>query len=74
MKLPPEEGDCSSDLSQWHHCSNNRGLPDDVLIHAWEAIKNISFVFHQRSHNVVLEKENKIEELEEDSSSEDDKN
>lgn len=46
---PPENTDCTSHLSQWFHCSNNRGLPDSVLSEAWTASKCVSFVFHHRS-------------------------
>lgn len=49
IKNPPEESDCTSDLSQWFHCSNNRGLPDEVLSRSWDITKNVSFVFHHRS-------------------------
>lgn len=46
---PPENSDCTSHLSQWFHCSNNRGLPDSILSQAWTASKCVSFVFHHRS-------------------------
>lgn len=49
VKNPPEESDCTSDLSQWFHCTNNHGLPDDVLTRAWDKTQNVSFVFHHRS-------------------------
>lgn len=49
MKLPPEESDCTSDLSQWFHCASNKGLPDTVLSQAWDIVKSVSFVFHHRS-------------------------
>ncbi|XP_035271452.1 DNA repair and recombination protein RAD54-like [Anguilla anguilla] len=45
---PPEDSDCTSDLSQWHHCADKRGLRDAVLQASWDAA--VSFVFHQRSH------------------------
>ncbi|KAJ1169832.1 hypothetical protein NDU88_001720 [Pleurodeles waltl] len=46
---PPAEGsDCTSDLSQWNHCADKRGLQDSALYSAWDAA--ISFVFHHRSH------------------------
>ncbi|XP_023663173.2 DNA repair and recombination protein RAD54-like [Paramormyrops kingsleyae] len=48
VRPPPEDSDCTSDLSQWHHCSNKRGLADAVLQASWDGV--ISFVFHQRSH------------------------
>eukprot|EP00099_Drosophila_melanogaster_P013779 NP_476661.1 okra [Drosophila melanogaster] len=49
MKPPPEDTDCTSHLSQWYHCSNNRGLPDNILAQAWMDCKCVSFVFHHRS-------------------------
>uniref|UniRef100_H3CGJ1 DNA repair and recombination protein RAD54-like n=1 Tax=Tetraodon nigroviridis TaxID=99883 RepID=H3CGJ1_TETNG len=46
---PPAEGaDCTSDLSQWNHCFDKKGLRDQVLKACWDAA--VSFVFHQRSH------------------------
>ncbi|XP_068176206.1 DNA repair and recombination protein RAD54-like isoform X2 [Antennarius striatus] len=45
---PAEESDCTSDLSQWHHCFEKKGLRDQVLKASWDAA--VSFVFHQRSH------------------------
>jgi DNA repair and recombination RAD54-like protein len=48
--LPPEDSDCTSDLSQWFHCSNNRGLPDEILSKSWDITKSISFIFHHRSN------------------------
>lgn len=49
MNLPPENSDCTSDLSQWYHCSKNRGIPDEIISAAWDVTKNISFLFHHRS-------------------------
>uniref|UniRef100_F6QWJ9 Helicase C-terminal domain-containing protein n=1 Tax=Monodelphis domestica TaxID=13616 RepID=F6QWJ9_MONDO len=46
---PPAEGsDCTSDLAQWHHSADKRGIPDAVLLAAWDAA--VTFAFHQRSH------------------------
>ncbi|XP_068949198.1 DNA repair and recombination protein RAD54-like isoform X1 [Petaurus breviceps papuanus] len=46
---PPAEGsDCTSDLAQWHHSADKRGLPDAVLLAAWDAA--VTFAFYQRSH------------------------
>ncbi|XP_074122143.1 DNA repair and recombination protein RAD54-like isoform X1 [Sminthopsis crassicaudata] len=46
---PPAEGsDCTSDLAQWHHSADKRGLSDEVLLAAWDAA--VTFAFHQRSH------------------------
>jgi DNA repair and recombination protein RAD54 and RAD54-like protein len=55
IKLPPEGSDCTSNLSQWYHCSNNRGIPDDILSKAWDATNHISFVFHHRSARQEVE-------------------
>lgn len=55
MKLPPEDSDCTSDLSQWFHCSNNKGLPDTVLSQAWDIAKSVSFVFHHRSATAEIQ-------------------
>ncbi|XP_072430600.1 DNA repair and recombination protein RAD54-like isoform X2 [Chiloscyllium punctatum] len=48
VRRPPEGSDCTSDLSQWNHCADKRGLRDMVLQSAWDAA--ISFVFHHHSH------------------------
>ncbi|XP_044054505.1 DNA repair and recombination protein RAD54-like isoform X2 [Siniperca chuatsi] len=45
---PADESDCTSDLSQWNHCFDKKGLRDQVLKASWDAA--VSFVFHQRSH------------------------
>ncbi|XP_058536737.1 DNA repair and recombination protein RAD54-like isoform X2 [Ochotona princeps] len=48
---PPDGSDCTSDLAQWNHSTDKRGLQDEVLQAAWDAASTaISFVFHQRSH------------------------
>lgn len=47
--LPPEKSDCTSDYSQWYHCSANQGIPDEIISTAWDIGQNISFVFHHRS-------------------------
>uniref|UniRef100_A0A8C5JZI6 Helicase ATP-binding domain-containing protein n=1 Tax=Jaculus jaculus TaxID=51337 RepID=A0A8C5JZI6_JACJA len=48
---PPDGSDCTSDLSQWNHSTDRRGLQDEVLQAAWDAASTaITFVFHQRSH------------------------
>lgn len=65
VKLPPEDTDCTSSLSQWFHCSNNKGLPDIVLSQAWDVTKAVSFVFHHRSSAAVAKTEPTEEELEE---------
>jgi DNA repair and recombination protein RAD54 and RAD54-like protein len=53
VKLPPDDTDCTCDLSQWYHCSNNKGIPDEVLSQSWSVTKAVSFVFHHRSNNAV---------------------
>lgn len=52
-------------MSQWFHCSNNKGLPDIVLSQAWDVTKAVSFVFHHRSSAAVATQEPTEEELEE---------
>lgn len=48
---PPDGSDCTSDLAQWNHSTDKRGLQDEVLQAAWDASSTaITFVFHQRSH------------------------
>lgn len=49
VRPPPEGSDCTSNLSQWNHCFDKRGLVDAVLKGAWDAA--VSFVFQQRSHD-----------------------
>ncbi|XP_068599411.1 DNA repair and recombination protein RAD54-like [Brachionichthys hirsutus] len=48
VRPPAEESDCTSDLSQWNHGFDKKGLKDQVLKASWDAA--VSFVFHQRSH------------------------
>lgn len=36
-------------MSQWYHCTNNKGLPDIILSQAWDVASSVSFVFHHRS-------------------------
>uniref|UniRef100_A0A3Q4N2W3 RAD54 like n=1 Tax=Neolamprologus brichardi TaxID=32507 RepID=A0A3Q4N2W3_NEOBR len=47
-RQPDNDADCNSDLSHWNHCSDKKGLRDQVLKASWDAA--VSFVFHQRSH------------------------
>lgn len=54
-KLPPEGSDCTSDLSSWYHSAQNKGIPDEIFSRAWDAINNVSFVFHHRSSAAVAE-------------------
>ncbi|XP_005303049.2 DNA repair and recombination protein RAD54-like [Chrysemys picta bellii] len=48
VKPPPEGSDCTSDLSQWNHCADKRGLQDSVLKATWDAA--VTFTFHHHSH------------------------
>ncbi|NWR42599.1 RAD54 protein, partial [Regulus satrapa] len=48
VRPPPEGSDCTSDLSQWQHCADKRGLQDAVLKAAWHAA--VTFAFHHHSH------------------------
>ncbi|XP_022351776.1 DNA repair and recombination protein RAD54-like [Enhydra lutris kenyoni] len=51
VRPPPDGSDCTSDLAQWNHNTDKRGLKDEVLQAAWDAAStSITFVFHQRSH------------------------
>ncbi|KAL5275449.1 RAD54L family protein [Megaselia abdita] len=73
-KIPDESADCTSHLSQWYHCSNNKSLPDTILSQAWSSSNCISFVFHHRSQggessskkSVIEEEENEDDDYEED--------
>lgn len=66
VKLPAEDTDCTSDLSQWFHCANNKGLPDTVLSQAWEVVKSVSFVFHHRSAAAEVDSQKQMEPQEEE--------
>uniref|UniRef100_A0AAQ4R0B8 DNA repair and recombination protein RAD54-like n=1 Tax=Gasterosteus aculeatus aculeatus TaxID=481459 RepID=A0AAQ4R0B8_GASAC len=48
VRPPTDDCDCTSNLSQWNHCFDKKGLRDQVLKASWDAA--VSFVFHQRSH------------------------
>ncbi|NXD00890.1 RAD54 protein, partial [Certhia familiaris] len=48
VRPPPDGSDCTSDLSQWQHCADKRGLQDSVLKAAWDAA--VTFAFHHHSH------------------------
>ena len=48
VRAPLEGSDTNSDLSQWHHAADRKGLVDLVLKGAWD--QTISFTFHHRSH------------------------
>ena len=51
VKPPPEDSDCNSDLSQWHHCTTKKNLVDMALKQSWEA--GVTFVFHHKSHDQI---------------------
>ncbi|XP_031619056.1 DNA repair and recombination protein RAD54-like [Contarinia nasturtii] len=63
MKLPPPDSDCTSDLANWFHCSNNRGIPDNILSQAWDVSKCVSFVFHHRSSQAEVKLEDATEKI-----------
>lgn len=63
IKLPPEDSDCTSDLAQWYHCSNNKGIPDDILCQASDVSKCVSFVFHHRSSKAEVKLEDATEKV-----------
>ncbi|PIK51719.1 putative DNA repair and recombination protein RAD54-like [Apostichopus japonicus] len=49
---PPDDANCNSDMMNWHHHTDKRGLTDQVL----KATMNsgvVSFVFHQKSHEQI---------------------
>ena len=63
VKLPPESSDCTSDLSQWFHCAQNKGIPDVALSQAWDIAKCVSFVFHHRSSTTEVKLEDVVEKV-----------
>lgn len=48
VRPPPDGSDCTSDVSQWHHCADKRRLQDSVLKAAWDAA--VTFTFYHHSH------------------------
>ncbi|XP_050305885.1 DNA repair and recombination protein RAD54-like [Anthonomus grandis grandis] len=66
IKNPPDEADCTSDLSLWYHCWDKKGLADVVLKQIWDVCKYISFVFHQKSAKQEVKKINSFKEEEEE--------
>ncbi|KAK7099702.1 DNA repair and recombination protein RAD54-like isoform X2 [Littorina saxatilis] len=48
VKGPPDGSDCNTDLSQWNHCVDKKGVTDVMLKGVWNSA--ISFVFHHYSH------------------------
>ncbi|GLV36985.1 okra [Carabus blaptoides fortunei] len=65
-KLPPDNSDCTSDLTNWYHCWDKKGLADLVLKQIWDMAQYISFVFHHKSAQVAVQP-TKTEEQEEQS-------
>lgn len=63
VKLPPPDSDCTSDLSMWYHCSNNKGVPDTIISQAWEISNCISFMFHHRSSQAEVSHEEAVEKV-----------
>ncbi|KAM9325446.1 DNA repair and recombination protein RAD54-like [Gastrophryne carolinensis] len=49
VRPPPDGTDCTSDLSQWNHSADKRGLQDTALAAAWDS--SVTFAFHHRSHD-----------------------
>ena len=48
VKPPPEDSDCTCDLSQWNHCADKKNLVDPILKAVW--CDSISFVYYHHSH------------------------
>lgn len=63
VKLPPADSDCTSDLAQWYHCSDNKGIPDNILSTAWDVSNCVSFVFHHRSSQAEVKLEDVTEKV-----------
>ncbi|CAB4039696.1 DNA repair and recombination RAD54-like [Paramuricea clavata] len=52
VRPPPERSSCNSDLSEWNHSNDKKGLEDQALKGAWE--DGVTFVFHHWSHEKQL--------------------
>lgn len=65
IEQPPPGSDCTSDLSNWYHGWDKRGLADLVLKQIWDIAKVISFVFHHSSSQSELKKIKSSQEVEE---------
>ncbi|XP_074029572.1 DNA repair and recombination protein RAD54-like okr isoform X2 [Leptinotarsa decemlineata] len=63
IKNPPEEADCTNDLSLWYHSWDKKGLADMVLKQIWDLSKYISFVFHQKSAKAEVKARKSFEEV-----------
>lgn len=62
VKPPPDDSDCTSDLSNWYHAWNKRSLADVVLQQIWDVARHISFVFHHKSAQVAVDPKKEVEE------------
>ncbi|KAF2896347.1 hypothetical protein ILUMI_09810 [Ignelater luminosus] len=77
IKNPPDDADCTSDLINWYHCWDKKGLADLALKQIWDMSRYISFVFHQKSANQVIQpvkNEDSKEDEDEDYEDSSDKN
>lgn len=72
VRPPPDDSDCTSDLSNWFHGWNNRSIADMVLKEIWDIARYISFVFHHKSAQVAVA-DVKRDEKDEDVDVEDDR-
>ncbi|XP_065657534.1 DNA repair and recombination protein RAD54-like isoform X2 [Hydra vulgaris] len=52
VKAPPDQADCTNDLTLWNHSASTKGVSDIILKRAWNS--GISFVFHQKSHDAMI--------------------
>ena len=51
VRPPPEDSDCNSDMSLWHHAANKKGIQDLALKQVWDT--GVTFVFHHKSHDQI---------------------
>ncbi|CAJ0579968.1 unnamed protein product, partial [Mesorhabditis spiculigera] len=58
---PPTDADCASDLQHWHHSEKDAKKIADTVLKAVFECGFISFTFHQKSHEAVVEPEKKPE-------------
>ncbi|XP_030755044.1 DNA repair and recombination protein RAD54-like [Sitophilus oryzae] len=69
IKNPPDDADCTADLSLWYHCWDKKGLADMVLKQIWDMCQYISFVFHQKSAKQEVKAVKSFEEVVEEKES-----
>ncbi|XP_044736211.1 DNA repair and recombination protein RAD54-like [Chrysoperla carnea] len=74
VKSPPPDSDCTSDLSNWYHCWDKKGLADLTIKQCWDIAKVISFVFHHSSSQVEVSKTKQEVEITEEVEENDDIN